>query len=149
MIKEKFCELKKNFSVRGKFFLVFIILNANMCFEQIDFNFLKADKILTFSFREGRWEKRENKKDKDIGYEEINIKEIKEPEEIIEKISKLIKDKNLFPNKYIIFFQKIKEPSYTILCLCEDFYVYKITLDRNLNVKNKELINLTNFFKFG
>jgi len=148
MIKEKFYELKKEFSVHDNLFLIFLIINFDTSLEQIDFNFLKDNTITIYSFKNGKWEKKKSKKDSKVKYKRISIEEIKEPETIIGKISKLIKDKNLFPSKFIIFLQKIEEINYTILCLCENFYVYKIVMDKNLNVIDKELISLLNFFRF-
>ena len=146
MIKEKFYELKKNFSVKNNLFLIFLIVKTNMDLDQIDFNFLKDNTTKIFSFKNEKWEIKNSKKP-NAKYKFINIEEVKEPEKIIEKISKPLKNKNLFPNKFMIIIQKVKDLTYTVLCLSEDFYVYKIVMDKDLNIIEEELINLINFFR--
>lgn len=155
MIKEKFEELKKEKIFQdikdrgklGKLFLVFAITDSNLNLEQLDFNFIKDNIINCFSFKNGLWKKSKSEEKRKVVYEEINL-DVKSIESVLNKVNKFLKNKNLSVNKFILVLQNLNnELIFNVTCLCNDFYVFKVTLNaKNLEIIDTKLYNLANFF---
>lgn len=153
MIKEKFTELKKQEIFikdknKGDLFLVFLLTDADLNIEQIDFNFLKNDTITCFSFKNNCWIKLKNKR-KEKKYKKINLDV--DIEEIYEKIVNILRTRNLFVNKYIFILENLNgKQVFNIICLCKDFYVLKVIFNtKTLDLIDEKLYNLMNFFRVG
>ncbi|MEM4648188.1 MAG: hypothetical protein QXO12_02705 [Candidatus Pacearchaeota archaeon] len=152
MIKEKFEELKKQDIFikeknKGYLFLVFLITDANLNIEQIDFSFLKNNISTSFSFRNNCWIKIKNKEERN--FKKINLDV--DIEKIYKKISSMLIDRNLFVNKYIFIFQNLDgKQIINVTCLCKDFYVLKIVFDsKDFSLIEEKIYNLLDFFKVG
>jgi len=172
MIKEKFNELKKETIFKkarlgkAELFLVFCITDPSLNIEQIDFSFInagklrseggkvgknkenktKATEIKNFSFKNGIWQFHKTNEEKN--FNKIDIENVKDIPEVLPKINELLHDKKLDIDKFIFILESEDYDVYSIICLCKDFFIYKIKMNaKTLKLLDAKLHNAMDFFQ--